>query len=103
MRTKTKHKVSASAPRLSDEDIDPIEKDDVDSATHPVLDSWLMWEPDDIEDIRKIIETKMPKKQSFVIEAFLNGLTYSDISVTEKYWRYHFVKGVEFLKKELRV
>jgi hypothetical protein len=26
-----------------------------------------------------------------------------DICVTEKYWRYHFTKGVDFIKKELKL
>jgi hypothetical protein len=33
--------------------------------------------------------------------AFLGGYNYSDIEVTEKYWRYHFAKGVKYIKKEL--
>jgi hypothetical protein len=28
---------------------------------------------------------------------------YHQINVTEKYWRYHFAKGVEFIKKELGI
>jgi hypothetical protein len=43
----------------------------------------------------------MPVKQQFIIEGFLDGLSYHDLAVTEKYWRYHFAKGVEFIKKEL--
>jgi len=30
-------------------------------------------------------------------------LTHLDVEVTEKYWRYHFSKGVEFIKKELNL
>jgi len=43
----------------------------------------------------------MPEKQREIIHGFLEGLTYKDLKVTEKYWRYHFEKGVEFIKKEL--
>jgi hypothetical protein len=103
MRTKTKHKVHAVAPRLSDEDIDPIEQDDSDNLSTLLVEGWLPWDPEDIVDIRRLIVDKMPKKQQFVILSFLDGLSYEDVSVTEKYWRYHFDKGIEFIKKELKI
>jgi len=102
-KTKTKHKINATAPRLSDEDIDPIEQDDVDSQGQLAVDGWLLWDAEDVMDIKRLIENKMPVKQQFVIEAFLDGQNYHDINVTEKYWRYHFAKGVEFIKKELKL
>lgn len=103
MRTKTKHKVNAMAPRLSDEDIDPIEQDDSDSVSFQIVEGWLPWDPEDIADIRRLISQKMPVKQKFILEAFLDGQSYTDVNVTEKYWRYHFVKGVEFIKQELKI
>ena len=100
----TKHKVKAVTPRLSDEDLDPIEQDDTGGEGYHLLqEGWFPWEPDDIIDIRKLIATRMPQKQRYVLEAFLDGHMYYDIGVTEKYWRYHFVKGVEFIKKELKI
>ena len=102
LKTKTKHKVCAVAPRLSDEDIDPIEQDDAEAVSQ-VIEGWVPWDPEDILDIKRLIAEKMPQKQQFIIEAFLDGLSYSDIDVTEKYWRYHFAKGIEFIKKELKV
>lgn len=102
-KTKTKHKVNAVAPRLSDEDIDPIEQDDSEHTSLQVVEGWLPWDPEDIDDILRLIETKMAAKQKFIIEAFLDGLTYTDVQVTEKYWRYHFAKGIEFIKKELKI
>jgi hypothetical protein len=98
---KTKHKVRASTPRLSDEDPDPIEQDDMESISAQLIEGWLPWDPEDIQDIKKLIESNMPFKQQFVLQSFLDGLNYTDIQVTEKYWRYHFAKGVEFIKKEL--
>lgn len=103
IKTKTKHKVNAVAPRLSDEDIDPIEQDDTDNVSTVIVEGWLPWDPEDIADIRRLIHEKMPIKQQFIVEAFLDGLNYVDLSVTEKYWRYHFSKGVEFIKKELKL
>lgn len=102
-KTKTKHKVNAVAPRLSDEDVDPIEQDDSENTSLQIVEGWLPWDPEDINDILRLIETKMNAKQKFVIESFLDGLTYTDVNVTEKYWRYHFAKGIEFIKKELKV
>jgi hypothetical protein len=103
LKTQTKHKVNAVAPRLSDEDIDPIEQDDTDSVSFLMVEGWLPWDPEDITDIRRLITEKMPQKQQFIIDSFLDGLNYMDVNVTEKYWRYHFAKGVEFIKKELKV
>jgi hypothetical protein len=45
----------------------------------------------------------MPAKQRYVLEAFLQGLSYNDIGVSEKHWRYHFNNGLEFIKQELKV
>lgn len=102
MRTRTKHKVMAVSPRLSDEDIDPLEQDDIRDPI-PSPDGWLPWDPEDIADIRRLILELMPIKQQYVLLSFLEGLNYTDIGVTEKYWRWHFAKGIEFIKKELRV
>jgi hypothetical protein len=98
---KAKHKVNAVAPRLSDEDPDPLEQDDSEGATMQVSEGWLPWTFEDMIDIKKLINTRMELKQKEVLTAFLAGLNHSDIMVTEKHWRYHFAKGVEFLKGEL--
>lgn len=103
LKTKTKHKVAAVTPRLSDEDIDPIEQDDTETVSSQIIEGWLPWDPEDIADIKRLISQKMPQKQQFILEAFLDGLNYNDLNVTEKYWRYHFAKGVEFIKKELKL
>jgi len=103
LKTQTKHKVCAVAPRLSDEDIDPIEQDDMDTISSQVVEGWLPWDPEDIIDIKRLIAEKMPQKQQYIVEAFLDGLNYVDLGVTEKYWRYHFIRGIEFIKKELKL
>jgi len=104
IKTITKHKVNAVVPRLSDEDVDPLEKDDPPAEINEwMTEDWLPWDADDIADIRKMITERLPTKQQFVLEAFLDGLNYKDINVTEKYWRYHFTKGIEFIKKELKL
>ena len=103
MRRKIKHKVNAIAPRLSDEDIDPIEQDESDSISNMVVEGWLPWDPEDVLDIKRLIVDRMPAKQQYILESFLDGLSYTDLGVTEKYWRYHFSKGVEFIKKELKL
>ena len=103
LKIRIKHKIKAIAPRLSDEDIDPIEQDDSDNVSMQIVEGWLPWDPEDIADIRRLITEKMPLKQQFIVDSFLDGLSYTDISVTEKYWRYHFSKGIEFIKKELQL
>ena len=96
------HEVFAANPRLSDEDPDPMERDDSKDASLSIImiEGWNPWDPEDIADIRKIIARLEPKQQ-FILEAYLDGLTFSDVSVTEKYWRYHFARGLEIIKKEL--
>jgi len=100
----TTHKIKAVAPRLSDEDVDPIEQDEQESiASSLINEGWLPWDAEDVKDIKRLIAEKMPQKQRFVLEAFLQGLNYNDMNVSEKYWRYHFTNGLEFIKKELKL
>ena len=97
------YKLNAARTRLSDEEVDPLEQDDPDSQPEMLTEGWLPWDAEDIIDIKRLIENRMPEKQRVVIEAFLEGKTYKDIEVTEKYWRWHFAKGVMFIKKELKI
>jgi len=102
--TKIIHKVNCANPRLSDEDIDPLEIDDVESITsNKTNEGWVPWDMDDLIDIYRIIEERMPPKQRMVIEAFLLGQSNKDIDVTEKFFRYHLEKGIEFIKQELKL
>jgi len=103
MRTKTKHKVNCATPRLSDEELDPLEQDDNEGVSTELVEGYLPWTAEDMIDIRRLIEDQMPAKPRFILAAFLEGLNYSDVNVSEKYWRYHFSKGVEFIKKELKI
>lgn len=103
MRTKTKHIIKATTPRLSDEEMDELEKGDSDGTSTEMIEAFYPWSPEDIADIKKLIRERMPLKQRFILGSFLEGLTHLDINVTEKYWRYHFAKGVELIKKELKV
>ena len=98
-------KIQAVAPRLSDEDPDPIEQDETEGISSSIIESngWLLWDNEDIADIKRLIDKRMPEKQKEIFNAFLQGLSYNDLSVSEKYWRYHFLSGIEFLKKELRL
>ena len=101
MRTKTK--IKAATPRLSDEELDPIERDENDGVSTEMMEAYFPWSLEDIIDIRRLITERMPPKQQEIFKAFLEGLTHNDIMVTEKYWRYHFGKGVEFIKRELKL
>lgn len=104
MKTITKHIINCSAPRLSDEEVDPLEADDIESLTsNKSNEGWVPWDYDDLIDVKRIVEERMPQKQRVVIEAFLSGQTNRDIHVSEKFWRYHFAKAVEFIKEELRL
>ena len=93
--------INCSKPRLSDEEVDPLELDDIDAFAGHLDSGWLPWDLDDLIDIERIIAERMPEKQKYVIEAFLTGRTYLDIGVTEKHWRYHYDKAIDFIKEEL--
>lgn len=99
----TTYKINCASPRLSDEEPDLLEQEDVEGLTGTPQDGWLPWTHDDLIDIRNIIEKRMSEKQRTVIEAFLLGQSCQDIGVTEKFWRYHYQKGIEFIKQELKL
>jgi hypothetical protein len=94
-------KIQAVAPRLSDEDPDPLEQDEIEGIAES--SGWLLWDSDDIADIKHIIDYRMCPKQKQIFNAFLLGLSYNDLNVSEKYWRYHFLQGIEFIKRELKI
>ena len=95
--------ISCSRTKLSDEEIDPLERDDVDALSNLLDVGWVPWNLDDLIDIERIIDEKMTSKQKQIIQAFLLGLNYKDLKVSEKYWRYHFTSAIEFIKKELKL
>ena len=97
------YKINCASPRLSDEELDPLEQEDSDFPSGSSPEGWLPWNYDDIIDIQNIIEKRMPEKQKVIIEAFLVGMSFNDLGVSEKYWRYHYQKAVEFIKKELKL
>ena len=95
------HIVNAARPRLSDEEIDPMEQDDNETAQSHLEDGWVPWTHDDLIDIKRVVEERMPPKQREIIEAFLLGATFVQLGVSEKYYRYHYQKAIEFIRKEL--
>jgi hypothetical protein len=102
-KIKTNHIIKAATPRLSDEELDPIEQDDNEGVSADMMEAHFPWSPEDIIDVKRLIQERMPEKQRYIFESFLEGLTHNDILVSEKYWRYHFAKGIEFIKKELKI
>jgi hypothetical protein len=97
------HKVSASKTRLSDEEVDPLEKDDQDAMPEQIADGWLPWDNDDITDVKRLVFERMEERQREVIVAFLEGKSYVEANVTEKYWRWHFDLAIQFIRKELKL
>ena len=62
-------KIQAVAPRLSDEETDPIEQDETEGIASSIVEGsgWLPWDIEDIADIKRLIATKMPEKSKKVI------------------------------------
>ena len=103
--TETKHIVKAARPRLSDEEVDPIEQEQNERegyGSHE-LEGWLLWEEDDLFDVYRIIEERLPPVQRQVIEAFLDGMGYKELGCSSKYFRYHLEKAIEFIQNELKI
>ena len=94
-------KVKAVTPRLSDEDPDPLEQDELDNSSTSIIEGWLPWDSEDILDNKRLINGRMSDKQKEIFTAFLEGKSHIDLDVSEKYWRYHFTNGIEFIKQEL--
>lgn len=92
-----------SKPRLSDEEMDPLEADDSDAFADHQHPGWVPWDSDDILDVKRIVDERMPMKQKQIINAMLNGIGYNQLGVSEKYWRYHYEKAIEFIKKEMQL
>lgn len=78
-----------------------MEVEDSEGISGMQSEGWLPWTHDDLIDIRRIMDSKMPAKQREIIEAFLMGSTAEDLGVTEKYWRYHLKRGIQLIKKEM--
>lgn len=95
------HIVNAATPRLSDEEPDLLEQDDSDGVTTEAIEGFLLWTPEDILDIHRLIGERLADQEREILCAFMDGFTYIDIGVTEKYWRYHFNKGISIIQKEL--
>ena len=99
----TTHLVFAAKPRLSDEEPDLLEQDDVESTYSAGQDGWLPWDSDDLIDIHRIVQERMPRQQREILEAFLCGMTFLEFGVSEKYFRYHYQQAVQFIKMELKL
>jgi hypothetical protein len=100
---KTMHIINLARPRLSDEEIDPMEQDDNDSTQSQTEEGWVPWTNDDLIDIRRVMNERLPTIQREILEAFLSGMTFEDIGVSEKYYRYHYQRAIEFIRKELKI
>ena len=97
------HIINGARPRLSDEEVDLIEQDDGESSEVSSEDGWVPWGIDDILSIKNIISSRMNQNQKEIIEAFLSGVTYEELGVSEKFYRYHYQKAVDFIKLELKL
>ena len=68
-----------------------------------MMESWALWDQQDIDDIRRLIYNEMTIKQREIFDAFLDGKSHKELGVSEKYWRWHFSKGVEFIRRQLKL
>jgi hypothetical protein len=102
MKTIISYTINAANPRLSDEEPDLLEQDERDQDGSPnSSEGWVPWGLEDLIDINRIIEERMPRKQREVIQAYLSGQNNKSLEVSEKYWRYHLEKAIKFIRKEL--
>jgi hypothetical protein len=99
----TTYVMNKASPRLSDEEPDPLERDDPDDdPLHESGDRGLPWDSDDLLDIRNIVD-ELPVEQQEIVEAMLLGQNHEDLEVTEKYWRYHLAKAVATIRRKMGI
>lgn len=99
----TTYVMNKASPRLSDEEPDPLERDDSDDdPLHESGDRGLPWDSDDLIDIRNIVD-ELPVEQQEIVEAMLLGQNHEDLEVTEKYWRYHLAKAVATIRRKMGI
>lgn len=99
----TTYVMNKASPRLSDEEPDPLERDDSDDdPLHESGDRGLPWDSDDLIDIRNIVD-ELPVEQQEIVEAMLLGQNHDDLEVTEKYWRYHLAKAVATIRRKMGI
>jgi len=99
----TKYKKNCATPRLSDEEPDPMEQEDVEGISGETVEGWVPWSNEDMIDIRRIINGRLSLKQQEVVEAFLMGNNANDLGVTRKYWQYHLSQAIKIIQKEMGV
>lgn len=85
-----------TAVRLIDEEVDDLEKYDFSGIASPIGGSELS---DKIDLYRQI--DKLQDEQRAVVLAYLSGLTYNELGVTQKYFLYHLKKAVNTLRKRI--
>jgi DNA-directed RNA polymerase specialized sigma24 family protein len=101
----TQHTINAARPRLSDEEVDPIEQEHNEKELYGnhETEGWLVWDHEDLFDVHRIISERLPGAQRQVIEAYLDGMSYKEIGCSSKYFRYHLEKAIEFIQEELKL
>ena len=54
-----------------------------------------------IEDLHGVIDKMLTDQQHEIITAELAGMTYKDLGISKKTWRYHRQKAFEIIKQHL--
>ena len=88
------------SPKLSDEEDDMLEHDDV----YALNEFDLLLSNDDADiriDLNRIIEKYLTADEQSVIIAKLHGYTNKDVDVTRKYWHYHLTNAISTIKQHL--
>lgn len=98
----TKHIINAARTRLSDEEPDLLEMDEIEHGHLDGVEEWLPWSEDDLADVYRIID-RMAEQPQQIIEAFLEGKNFRDINVGEKYFHYWYNKAITIIQNELKI
>lgn len=86
-----------TAVKLIDEEVDDLEKYDFSGLAAPGTGGEL----DERLDLYNNVDM-LPDKQRAVVLAYLSGLTYNELNVTEKYFRYHLNHAIHNLRRKLQ-
>ena len=86
------------SPRLWEEELDETELDFINADVHELAPDPSILSINKIV-VRKIIRDNLDVKQRTVIEAFMEGKTHSQVSMTEKAWRYRLETALKTMRE----
>jgi hypothetical protein len=88
------------SPRLWEEELDETELDFINADVHELAPDTNILSMNKIV-VRKLIRDNLDARQRVVVEAFMEGKTHAQVSMTEKAWRYRLETAIKTMREIL--